>query len=344
MKSSLIILFPIIILIISHRFYLYLNKKFSNGNETCEEIFKNNSHSLLFHLPLVWERLWKFGFGRILLHLNDGLIGKQSFMNVQSPLTIEDLLMNDGELFERNIHFSCSNSLSELYKINEQIFPNSTRSEMMKHLYGNISPFILTMFPNSAGWPFPKYRAICNNLLITEKCGDSLDNFYESSFSKKIKIAGHIWRNFHDLQNKSSQHSIYLMDFNDNNFVVRDVGNDEVETTIVDVDALVVVAKKKTNRMRRSRLDILFEDDDGMVSIPIEELCNGEMSDHNFFLFTYEILLKRLLINIPQSYESYELNGRSYNLSSDLNNFIKFEDEHREIPFENLNNIFFSLT
>ncbi|XP_037075874.1 divergent protein kinase domain 2A-like [Pollicipes pollicipes] len=146
----------------------------------------------------------------------------------------------------------------------------------------NAEPLMLQAFPQSHGWPFPRYLGACGRLVLEQYIGPTLARYHGASWRQRVELALQLLEIAEMLTSNDYDFNLYLTDVTAENLAVDSEGR----VFIVDVEDVVVVDRQQLMRdqppgwNRTHVAPILCAD---CMGYEADELCGHLVSDHNYF-------------------------------------------------------------
>ncbi|XP_035224093.1 divergent protein kinase domain 2A-like, partial [Stegodyphus dumicola] len=161
-------------------------------------------------------------------------------------------------------------------------------------------------FSQTEGWPFPHYYGSCGRIIVEEYVGKTLAYFENSPWKQRIDIAYQLLQISQMLTENSLEFALYMTDVNMDNFAVRSDGT----VLLVDIENIVIVDRLMVQKGKNysGQLHQSGEFCKDCLSFSYEDLCNHDLSDHNYYAICKGLLVpnsyysaKGLLHNIPET-------------------------------------------
>lgn len=124
------------------------------------------------------------------------------------------------------------------------------RMQLIVTIMLNQEPIIFQTFPQSEGWPFPKYVGACGRFVAVESGYRPLHEFYEAAWSDRANLALKLLLIAKKFTDNKSQYGLYWTDISYATFAVNEVSLDVVVVdgrNIMVVDLYQIKEDKKTN-------------------------------------------------------------------------------------------------
>jgi len=164
----------------------------------------------------------------------------------------------------------------------------------------NPEPLIAMAFPKAENWPFPEYYGSCGRFAMFENCGQTLNQFTTSDWTKKARLSLQVL----DMALKFTFNEpirLYLTDWSLDNFAVSQT----LRVTLIDLENIVLVNKTLINEIKApgwntEHHSVAFGCENRCFSYSLEDLCSHTTSDHNIFGACQTVIQPLLLDEIPE--------------------------------------------
>lgn len=201
------------------------------------------------------------------------------------------LLSSPPNLLE---HFTCSSQriLDLLYGSHVDSEPANKLYHVATMLLINPEPLIIQAFPQTQGWPFPRYLGACGRIVAEQYLGKSLLEFYNSDWSTRLKLSLQLLELCEVLTVGRDGFSLYLTDFSADNLVVDSDGR----LYVVDVENAVIVDHHQVHHDHTSTANVTHVSPvlcDSCMGYEPEQLCKHVRSDHNYMAVCRGLLYSR---------------------------------------------------
>jgi len=124
------------------------------------------------------------------------------------------------------------------------------RIQLILTMMLNQEPIIFQTFPQSEGWPFPRYVGACGRFVAIESGYRPLHEFYEAAWSDRANLALKLLSVAKKFTDNKSQYGLYWTDISYATFAVHEVSLDVVMVdgrNIMVVDLYQIKEDKKRN-------------------------------------------------------------------------------------------------
>ncbi|XP_072034635.1 divergent protein kinase domain 2A-like [Amphiura filiformis] len=164
---------------------------------------------------------------------------------------------------------------------------------LMTTLAINPEPIILTIFPKSEGWPFPRYRGACGRFIVQEYIGKDLASYYKADWETRLDIAYQVMKIAEQFTYNEQEFGLYMTDVSFDNFAIDEEG----KVFVVDAENIIVVDRRQIKEDAAPMWDQrhqAFHDEcqkhPGCLTFSSEILCKRYHSDHNYYAVCHGIL------------------------------------------------------
>ena len=164
----------------------------------------------------------------------------------------------------------------------------------------NPEPIIAMAFPDTEGWPFPKYYGACGRVAVFEHAGQPLANFLGADWVVRARLSLQILQ----LATKMSENptlNLYLTDWSLDNFAV----NSKLQVKLIDLENIILVNKTEIEQVKAPGWDIAHHstafgcEKRHCFSYFAPDLCSHQQSDHNYFGACQGVIVPLLSNDVP---------------------------------------------
>ncbi|KAF0297207.1 Deleted in autism protein 1 [Amphibalanus amphitrite] len=148
----------------------------------------------------------------------------------------------------------------------------------------NAEPLLLQAFPQSEGWPFPRYLGACGRLVMEQYVGPTLANFRDSPWQQRVELALQLLEIADMLTTNDSDFNLYMTDVTADNLAVDADGR----VHLVDVgrtwSSWTGNSWRKVDApadWNKTHITPILCDD--CMGYEADQLCGHHISDHNYF-------------------------------------------------------------
>lgn len=198
--------------------------------------------------------------------------------------------------------FACVKSQNLIDFLMKRTLTHQTSPENFLYIsLVNPEPLIAMAFPESEGWPFPKYYGACGRFAVFENVGDeNLSKMIYAPWIKRARIAPQILEmafKFTDAE----PIGLYLTDWSLDNFAI----NGRLQVKLVDLENIILVNRTEIKVIKApgwnvEHHSVAFGCENSCFSYSIEDVCSHYTSDHNIFGACFGVI-SHLLKTIPST-------------------------------------------
>ncbi|XP_071838169.1 divergent protein kinase domain 2A-like [Apostichopus japonicus] len=160
----------------------------------------------------------------------------------------------------------------------------------------NPEPLVLQIFPQSDGWPFPRYLGACGRFIVEEKIDTPLYKFLEASWATRLSIALQVLQIAEKFTDNDLGYALYPTDITLENLAVTD----KEEVMFIDAENILVVDREQIRKDAAEGWDIKTEAiPDGCpaeqycLAFSPQDLCTRYFTDHNYYAFIHGLFGKQ---------------------------------------------------
>ncbi|XP_017883319.1 deleted in autism protein 1 homolog [Ceratina calcarata] len=175
--------------------------------------------------------------------------------------------------------------LDRIYHNNRNVDRNTLEINIWTLAVLNPEPLLLQILPAEDNWPVAKYLGACGRIVIEEYVGLPLTAYYNQPWLHRAKIASSLLDAAFKFTYKNTDFAFYLTDVSADNIAVDTNDN----AIFVDLENVIIVDRNMNDTERQtpwnSRMQVNTEDQvcPECLAFDSTEICNNDISDHNFY-------------------------------------------------------------
>ena len=212
---------------------------------------------------------------------------------------LKDNLPDSSELFTCDHHLGSSSELIAFLQSRTSLWKQKPE-HFLTTVMINPEPILAMAFPDSEGWPFPKYYGACGRFAMFEHAGQPLEAFLDVNWAVRARLALQILQ----LAIKMSDNptlNLYLTDWSLDNFAV----NTKLQIKLIDLENIILVNKTEIEQVKAPGWDIAHHstafgcENRQCFSYFAPDLCSHKQSDHNYFGACQGVIVPLLTNGVP---------------------------------------------